>query len=114
MDRPGNCIDALSYIYKSLFYGSVTMMPNLFEATNTYWRELNKLEAAYQRHELSLQEVDARVAALMAALGQERRAAFASSLNGLRYLWQEQREPILGVSLLGVLTYAWVAFNYLT
>lgn len=90
------------------------MMPNLLEATNTYWRELNKLEAAYQRRELSLQEVDTRVAELMVTLGQERRAAFAAFFNRLRHLWQEQREPILGMSLLGVLTYAWVTFNHLS
>ncbi len=90
------------------------MIPNLLEATNTYWRELTKLEAAYQRHELSLQEVDVRVAELMSALGQERRAAVAAFFDGLRHLWQAQREPILGVSLLGVLTYAWVTFNHLS
>ncbi len=90
------------------------MMPNLLEATNNYWRELNALEAAYQRHELSIQEVDARVAALMAELGRERRAALAVFFHGLRQLWQEQREPILGVSILGVLTYAWVTFNQLS
>ncbi|MBD2075425.1 hypothetical protein H6F86_16295 [Phormidium sp. FACHB-592] len=90
------------------------MMPNLFEATNTYWRELDKLEAAYQRHELSLQEVDAKVTELMIALGQERRAAFASFRDGLRHLWQKQQELLLGMSLLGALTYAWVTFNHLS
>jgi len=96
---------------RDYFYESVAMIPNLLEATNNYWRELNALEAAYQRHELSLQEVDAKVAALMAELGQERRAALDAFFHGLRQLWQEQREPILGVSILGVLTYAWVTFN---
>ncbi|XHX78460.1 MAG: hypothetical protein RBJ76_00485 [Stenomitos frigidus ULC029] len=90
------------------------MMPNLLEATNNYWRELDALEAAYQRHELSLQEVDARVDALMAKLGQERRDALATFFQGLRQLWQTQREPILGVSILGVLTYAWMTFNQLS
>jgi hypothetical protein len=47
----------------------------------------------------------------MAELGQERRAALDAFFHGLRQLWQEQREPILGVSILGVLTYAWVTFN---
>lgn len=90
------------------------MMPNLLEATNNYWRELNKLNAAYQRDEVSLEEVDARVAVLMAELGQERRAALAAFANGLRHLWQEQRESILGVGILGVLTYVWVTFNQLS
>ena len=60
-----------------------------------------------KRHELSLQAVDARVAALMAEMGQERRAALAAFFQGLRQLGQERRELILGVSILGVLTYAW-------
>ncbi|MBD2094860.1 hypothetical protein H6F90_06795 [Trichocoleus sp. FACHB-591] len=83
------------------------MMPNLLAATQEYWRKLNELQAAYQRGEVSLPEVDARVAELMSELGQERRAALDFTLANMRHLWYQQREMIMGVSLLSVLTYAW-------
>ncbi len=44
------------------------MFPNLFQATFDYWRKLDELEAAYQKGEIPLKEVDARVADLMAEL----------------------------------------------
>ena len=90
------------------------MIPNLLEATTNYWQELNKVEAAYRSGELSLEEVDARVKALMTTLGHERRAAFTACWYGLRHLWQEQREALLGIGVLGTLTYVWVAFNQLS
>lgn len=84
------------------------MSPNLWEATNTYWRKLNQLEAAYQQGEVSLEEVDAQVKVLMAELGQTRKAALSYFVSGLRNTWQEQRELFLGVSLLGILMYTWL------
>ncbi|HEY9858406.1 MAG TPA: hypothetical protein V6D16_02790 [Candidatus Obscuribacterales bacterium] len=87
------------------------MMPNLLAATQDYWSKLNELEAAYQRGEVSLPEVDARVAELMQELGQERRATIDFMLNNARHLWNQQRETIVGVSLLGVLTYAWAVMS---
>lgn len=84
------------------------MNPNLLEATHNYWHKLNELEAAYQRGEVTLEEVDARVEALMAELGRSRRAAFSDFFSGVRRLWEEQREPIVGVLGLGVLTYGWL------
>ncbi len=83
------------------------MIPNLQEATHSYWQKLNALEAAYRRGEVSIEEVDAKVAELTTELGAERRAAIQFLLNGLNRLWQEQREVVLGVTLLGVLTYVW-------
>jgi hypothetical protein len=87
------------------------MIPNLLEATNEYWRKLNELEAAYQRGEVSLEEVDARVAILMAELGQERRATMRFLLDNVSRIWQEQRELVLGLGLLGVLTYSWIVVS---
>lgn len=84
------------------------MSLNLLEATHEYWYKLNELEAAYQRGEVTLEEVDARVEALMAELGQSRRAAFSYFFSGVRRLWEEQRETIVGVLGLGVLTYGWL------
>lgn len=90
-------------------YPSVVMIPNLIEATNQYWRQLDELEAAYQRGEVSLEEVDAKVAMLMAELGQERRAAVRFLLTNISRVWQEQRQLVIGLGLVGILTYAWVA-----
>lgn len=87
------------------------MTPNLLEATNEYWRKLNELEAAYQRGEVSLEEVDARVAILMAELGQERRATMRFLLDNVSRIWQEQREFVLGLGLIGVLTYSWIVIS---
>ncbi|MBD1846954.1 hypothetical protein H6F89_26815 [Cyanobacteria bacterium FACHB-63] len=84
------------------------MTPNLLEATHEYWHKLNELEAAYQRGEVTLEEVDANVEELMAELGRSRRAAFSYCFSGVRRLWEEQREAIVGVLGLGVLTYGWL------
>jgi hypothetical protein len=87
----------------------VVMIPNLLEATQDYWRKLNELDAAYQRGEVSLPEVDARVKELMTELGQERRAALRLMFSNLGQFWQEHRELVLGLGLMGALTYAWIA-----
>ena len=84
------------------------MTPNLLEATHEYWHKLNELEAAYQRGEVRLEEVDARVEALMAELGRSRRVAFNDCFSGVHRLWNEQRETVVGVLGLGVLTYGWL------
>lgn len=83
------------------------MTPNLLEATKTYWRKLDELEAAYHRGELSLEEVDARVADLMTELGQERRSALRFFASGVSRFWQEQPEIIVGVASIGALVYLW-------
>lgn len=82
--------------------------PNLVEATNDYWRKLNELEAAYRRGDVSLEEVDAQVKVLMAELGQARRETLSYFFQGLRQTWEQQRELVLGATLLGVLTYGWL------
>ncbi|MBD2463344.1 hypothetical protein H6G89_20130 [Oscillatoria sp. FACHB-1407] len=87
------------------------MIPNLLEATNEYWRKLNELESAYQRGEVSLEEVDVRVATLMAELGQERRATIQFLLGNVNRIWNEQRELVIGLGLIGVLTYTWMVIS---
>lgn len=87
------------------------MIPNLLEATNEYWRQLNELEAAYQRGEVSLEEVDATVATLMTELGAERRATLRFLMDNMSRIWHGQREIIISMGLVGVLTYAWVVTN---
>lgn len=84
------------------------MFPNLFQATQDYWRKLDELEAAYQQGEIPLEEVDARVADLMAELAQERRAAFAFLWHSWQHLLTTQRETIIGFALLALVTYTWV------
>ena len=84
------------------------MFPNLLEATKEYWRQLDELEAAYQQGEIPLEEVDARVAELMAELASERRAAFTYFWHGWQHWLTRQRETLLGLAVLALVTYAWV------
>ncbi|MGI0484158.1 hypothetical protein ACN4EK_01905 [Pantanalinema rosaneae CENA516] len=85
------------------------MVPNLLAATNHYWRQLNQLDTAYRRGEVSLEEVDAKVEELIAELGRERRATLRYFWYGMQQLWNQQKELILGTSLLLTLTYIWLA-----
>ncbi len=84
------------------------MIPDLMEATRDYWRELDELEAAYQRGDVSISEVNAKVRKLMTDLSRSRRESFAYLFSGIRRLWNEQREAIVGVAGLSVLTYGWL------
>lgn len=90
---------------------SLIMLPNLLEATNEYWGKLDELEAAYQRGEVSIEEVNAKVQSLMAELGRERRAALSYVLNGFFHLCNEQRETIVGIAIVGIITYAWAVVS---
>ena len=84
------------------------MIPNLMEATRDYWHQLDELEAAYQRDEVSIVEVNARVKELMTDLGRSRRESLTAFWIGIRRLWDDQREAIVGVAGLSVLTYGWL------
>ncbi len=84
------------------------MIPDLMEATRDYWRELDELEAAYQRGDASLTEVNAKVKELMTDLSRSRRESFAYLFSGIRRVWNEQRDAIVGVAGLSVLTYGWL------
>jgi hypothetical protein len=83
------------------------MLPNLFEATKEYWRKLDELEAAYQQGEIPLEEVDARVAELMAELAQERRVALSYFWHGWQHWLTTQKETLVGLAILALVTYAW-------
>lgn len=87
------------------------MFPNLLEATHQYWQQLNELEAAYQRGDVSIEEVDTRVAELMIELGNQRRATFRALWESSKQFWHEQTELILGGALLGGLSYAWIVLH---
>lgn len=84
------------------------MIPDLLEATQEYMQKLNALEAAYQRDEVSLEEVDAQVKVLMTELGQSRRQAFRALAANLRHTLAAHREAVAGALCLGLLTYAWL------
>ncbi|WP_019507317.1 hypothetical protein [Pleurocapsa sp. PCC 7319] len=83
------------------------MFPNLLQATKEYWRQLDELEVAYQQGEIPLEEVDARVADLMAELAIERRAALAYLGNGLQHWLTTQKETLISLAILALVTYAW-------
>jgi hypothetical protein len=87
------------------------MFPNLFKATQEYWRKLDELESAYQQDQISLEEVDRRVSQLMAELGQERRSTF----NYMRYISQnwlaQQKSTLMGIGILVFAIYAWIVIN---
>ena len=87
------------------------MLPNLLEDTKEYWCKLNELEVAYQKGEVSIEEVDARVQSLIVELGRNRRAALNYVLNSFYHLLNEQRETIVGIAILGVISYAWAVVS---
>ncbi len=88
------------------------MFPNLLEATKEYWRKLDRLESAYQQGEIPLKEVDARVAELMAELAQERHAAFTYFRHGWQHWMTAQRETLMGLAILVLVTYAWILTSF--
>ena len=84
------------------------MFPNLLQATKEYWHQLDELEVAYQRGEIPLEEVDARVADLMAELAVERRAAFRHFWQGCLHWMATQKETVISLAILGLIVYAWL------
>ena len=87
------------------------MFPNLLEDTKEYWCKLNELEAAYQRGEVSIEEVDGQVKTLMTELGKSRQATLNYVLNSFYHLMNEQRETIVGIAILGVISYTWAVVS---
>ncbi|MGV2830969.1 hypothetical protein [Myxosarcina sp. GI1(2024)] len=84
------------------------MFPNLLQATTKYWRQLDELEVAYQRGEIPLEEVDAKVADLMAELARERRTALNYFWHACRLMLTRQIETLIGLAVLTIVTYTWV------
>lgn len=87
------------------------MFPDLMHATRAYWRQLDQLEAAYRRRELSLEEVNVRAQELMLELGQTRRRLLREFGATLGVFLQQQREVFAGVAVMGVIAYGWWLFN---
>jgi hypothetical protein len=84
------------------------MFFDLIGATRAYWRKLDEVEAAYRRNELSLEEVDARVKALMVELGQARRQTLRDFCATWRVFLQQQGDALAGVAAIGVMAYVWL------
>lgn len=84
------------------------MFPNLIQATKEYWHKLDQLEAAYQQGEISLEEVDSKVAELIAELAEERRATFTYFRHNWQHRLTKQRENLIGLAILAIVTYIWV------
>ena len=88
------------------------MIPNLFAATQDYWRKLDELEDRYHNGEVSLAEVDAQVAQLMSELAQERRLALRNLGYALQDCLQGRTEIVLGIAFAVLLTYFWLTLNF--
>ena len=84
------------------------MIPNLLEATQEYWQKLDELEAAYQKGEVSIEEVDRQVEFLMKELGRKRRSSITYFVQSLRYWFNQQKELVIGLLIFGVLFYSWL------
>ncbi len=87
------------------------MLPNLFEATQTYWRQLDELEMAYEQGEISIEEVDTQVAFLMKKLGQQRRETISCFRQSVQIWLTQQRETVIGVTVLGLISCLWLSTN---
>lgn len=84
------------------------MLPNLQEATQEYWHELDKLEIAYQQGEISIEEVNLEVASLMKELGMKRREAIKFFLHSFRLWLNQQKETLIALTLLVIISYLWI------
>ncbi|MGB3138240.1 MAG: hypothetical protein WBG38_11415 [Nodosilinea sp.] len=87
------------------------MLPDLIGATRDYWRKLDDVEAAYRRSELTVDEVNAEVKALMAELGQTRRQLLKDSWAIFQTFVSRQGDALAGAAALGVLAYVWLVAN---
>jgi hypothetical protein len=87
------------------------MLTNLQEATQKYWQDLDELETAYQQGRISLEEVDIEVASLMAELGRKRRLTISYFLQSSQQWLTQQRDILIGLSILGIISYLWLLNN---
>ena len=88
------------------------MIPNLFAATQEYWRKLDVLENQYQNGHLSIAEVDAQVTELMTELANERRLAFRNMGYALQNWLNIKSDIILATFFVILLGYFWVTLNF--
>lgn len=87
------------------------MLPDLIGATRDYWRQLDAVEAAYRRGELTLDQVNAQVKALMADLGKTRRQLLRDSWAILQNFGRQQGDALAGITALGALAYVWLVVS---
>lgn len=85
------------------------MIPNLVEATWEYWHKLDNLEAAYQRGEVSLEEVNERVNHLMEELGRERRKALSYLWNSWKQWFASNQEIVVSLLVLSSIACVWMS-----
>lgn len=88
------------------------MLINLQEVTQEYWHRLDELETAYQQGEISIEEVDVEVASLMAELGRKRRVIISYFLQNSQMWLNQQRETLIGLAILGIISYIWFLNNF--
>ena len=84
------------------------MLINLQEETQEYWRELDKLENAYNEGKISIEEVDAEVHFLMAEMGRKRRRAINDFWQILKIWLTQQKEMLISLTILGTIVYLWL------
>jgi hypothetical protein len=84
------------------------MLTDLISATRCYWRQLDEVEAAYRRGDMTPLEVDAEVQRLMIDLGTTRRQAFRDVWASAQHFLQQQRDLIAGTAAIGILAYLWL------
>lgn len=89
------------------------MLINLQEATQEYWQKLDKLESAYQEGKISIKEVDAEVAFLMAEMTRKRRIAINDFLQIFSMWLTQQRETLIGLGVFGIISSLWFFTNNL-
>jgi KaiC/GvpD/RAD55 family RecA-like ATPase len=90
------------------------MFPNLLESTKEYWQKLDTLEAAYQRGDVSLDEVNVQAAELMRELGRKRRLAISTAWNSIQHWLKMQKEAVLGLVMVSLVAYIWVLSNLMS
>ncbi len=83
-------------------------MNDLVEDTKRYWRELDALEQAYERGELSIEEVDSRVDQLMRDLGEQRRRSWNFFFSNLINLIWDEKLTVFIFSVAILLVYTWI------
>ena len=89
------------------------MFPNLFEATQEYWQQLDKIESLYKQGTLSIEEVDREVEILMKQLGQKRKASLRYFLESLFHWISTYRELLMGLIFLLIVAYSWQNFGFI-
>ncbi|MDJ0601919.1 MAG: hypothetical protein QNJ37_24140 [Crocosphaera sp.] len=84
------------------------MYPNLVEATKEYWQQLDKIESRYLEGELSLEEVDQKVEALMKKLGRKRKEALLFLTESFSLWVSSHRELLITLVFTLMVVYSWM------